>query len=335
MRKYLLAALLAFFLLSCEALPGLKTTRETKAPPPAKERDFGYDETPSTAEMEAAEKARTDALNQRIKEMDRRVPPRPDTVLPPDIHASEKPKETKPEKPVEPKKVEEPAKPAPVARVAASVTGVIEALEARSDLSADEQFQLEVLRALAGSKDRATLVPQLYKGADKPLSPAWHTILTALDSCALGKADETLARLREAEEMLREVSSVRIQSAVFCDRIDGLGNYVPRKSTTFTRGEEALIYFEVADFKCAKKGEQWEYRLSVEAALLDTAGRVAAKLKSENAAQAARSSLSSQFYSLKFAVPNDVYRGDYIVRITATDELKKQLAEESLKIEVK
>ena len=217
------------------------------------------------------------------------------------------------------------------------MTDVIAALESKKQLTAEEQFELDVLRALRRARDRKSLVPELYPRVVKGYGPAWNVILVALATCEGGKADETLSRLREAEKMLRDVSSVRIQSMVFCDRADGFGNYRPRKSTTFARGEWALVYIEIADFKCQKRGNLWEYRLSCEAGLLDLAGRMAKqlKLKTKTGTFTSRSYVAKQFYPLHFQVPADIYAGEYVLRITVTDELKKQFVEERIKMQVK
>jgi hypothetical protein len=81
-----------------------------------------------------------------------------------------------------------------------AVSDVIASLETKGTLTPREQFELDVLHALTKSKDRRALVPMLWPNVEKGYSPAWFVMLNAMDTCAEGKPDETLARLSEAEE---------------------------------------------------------------------------------------------------------------------------------------
>jgi hypothetical protein len=220
----------------------------------------------------------------------------------------------------------------------AEISDVIASLEARAGLlTQEEQFELSVLRALKKSRNRSGLLPELYPKVDRGYRPTWHVLTQALDSCATGNADETLARLREAEAMLVGMSSVRIESPVFCERIDRFGDYKPLKSASFKRGGQVLVYLEVADFEYRKKGALYEYHLSVDASLLPLDGRGEEKLdlNTKTGAFTTRSRIERQYYPLKFRVPEHLYAGDYVLRITITDQLKKQFTEERLEMKIR
>jgi len=310
MKTRLLILLLLVGVVSCDGM-GFMTRGTSTQPEPVAAK-------PVPSREPAAE-----AVVKRIQKMETRVPaptpPAPLPVVPP----------------TDATQTRAPAAPAPTEPP--KLTDLIASLEDRKQLTSDEQFELDVLRALKASRDRKSLVPRLYPDAAKGYEPALNVMVLAMETCEEGKADETLARLREAEGMLLENSSVRIPSAVFCDEAKGFGIYTPRKTTTFARGEWALVYLEIVDFKCQKRGDLWEYRLSCEASLLDLAGRVAKQieLKTKTGTFTTRSYVSRQFYPLHFQVPADVYAGEYVLRVTVTDELKKQFVEERVKMQVR
>ncbi|HUU42403.1 MAG TPA: hypothetical protein VMX57_01400 [Planctomycetota bacterium] len=219
---------------------------------------------------------------------------------------------------------------------------VIGALENKSDRTPAEDFQLEALRAVAASEDRTSLMTRLYGDVRKEYRGIWHVMLSAMDTCAQGKPDETLARLREAEGMLLPRTALRVGSAVFCSdpptggaAIEGIGIYHPRPTTGFTRGEKVLLYLEVADFELRRKGTDFQYNLSREASLLDMAGREAHKFKKEGDTFTVRSPVERTFWPMMFRVPNDVYAGEYVLRLTVTDEFKKQFAEERVRMTIR
>ena len=313
MKTYGFILLLLVFVMSCDGM-GL-TSRGTHSSTPAEPVE------PAPSGEPTAE-----AVVKRIETMEKRIPGTSGTTLPPEVTP-----------PPGSQAHTAPAVTPPTPVQAPGLADLIAGLQRKEQLTGQEQFELDVLRALPRSRDRKSLVPRLYTDVAKGYEPALNVMVLAMETCEEGKADETLARLREAEGMLRENSSIRIPSAVFCDEAKGFGIYTPRKTTTFTRGEWALVYLEIADFKCRKRGEHWEYQLSCEASLLDLAGRVAKtlKLRTKTGTFSTRSYVARQFYPLHFQVPADVYAGEYILRITVTDELKKQFVEQRVKMHIR
>ena len=335
MRMRLILLGLVVCLAACNAQ---QTTRQPLTYPSYPPGDDATAAKPSTpAAPTTSEK---DAVQREIERMDMRLSATGDVQpLPPALP----PERKTPTTPAIP--ATNPASPtADMATPAATVSDVIVALEEKSDLTAEERFELDVLKALKASRDRATLIRHLYPDMAAGYAPTWHVVVAALGTCAAGNADETLARLREAEANLVSKSSVRVESATFCTdpigggaAIEGIGMYHPRKSTTFKRGEKALLYLEVADFETRKRGDLYEYRLSREASLLDLAGREAHKFKKVGDTFKVRTPVDRTFWPMMFRMPGarEIYAGDYILRLTVTDELKKQFAEERVRITIR
>ena len=292
--------------------------------------------TPTAPEPTPEAKPDPDAVKKEIENMDMRLRATQDVQpLPPELRTTDTP-------PRRATSNDAALTPTRVATTSADIRDVIAALETKSDRTPSEQFQLDALKAVTAADDRKSLVAKLYGDVKRDYTATWHVVLAALDTCAAGKPDETLARLREAEGMLRPKTALLVGTPVFCtDRpgggaaIEGIGLYNPRKSTAFARGERALLYLEVADFEVRKKGANYEYRLSREASLLDLAGREAHKFKKEGDVFTVRGQIERTFWPMMFRVPKDVYAGEYVLRVTVTDEFKKQFAEERIRMTVK
>jgi hypothetical protein len=295
-----------------------------------------------------APKPDSEEVNRRIQELAKRMPPSfapPDNatkratpvVKPEPAATAEKPVEPKPAEKAEPKKEEPKAevREAPPAAKPVTVADVVAAMEKRTDLTADEKFQLEVLKSLSTARDRKTLFAAIYPKTAKGRSPGCDALVAALDLCAEGKTEEAFAKVAEAQDAMRGVVPLRVSRPIFCEKILGFGNYEEKGAKTFSRGDPALVYLEVGDFACKKKDEGCQYQLAREATLLDMAGRTVATVEKSDGTYTCKSWLRDLFWPLKFTVPNDIYRGEYVLKISVTDQFKHQIAEERVSFEVK
>ena len=297
--------------------------------------------------LKTPEELRAEEIEKKIAALRRRLPPSDNATRPvggdnvaqalavgPDVMPLPLPK---PEPKPEPKPDPQPKAEAPAHTTATpTVEAVIAALEALPNKPPEQTFRLKALKALAGAKSEQELFARLYPVKDlKDCEQAWHDLVSALEACSRKQPDEALAELRDAERELVKTSSLRMSKPVFTRSILGLGNYEPAATSAFTRGRAVLVYFELADFVCRKKDNEWEYHLAREVVVMDLAGRTAATLANSDKTYTSRSCQRDLFWPLSFNVPKDLYPGEYILRITVTDKLKNQVVEDKLPFEIR
>lgn len=214
-----------------------------------------------------------------------------------------------------------------------SVEQLIVYLESRTPLNERQKRQLALLKAVRAGGDSASVLKAV---ADGSADSTFKELVALTSDYRASDPDKTMKKLRSVEENLRRRSSVSIHSPVFCTTVTGFGNYEAVKRSVFMRGKPALVYFEVRDFVCKEvKAGRFEYHLACQLTILDGAGRVAGKVFKSDRAFFAKSHLRDCHWPITFAIPGDIYAGDYVLKITVTDRLKNQVAEERVKLTLK
>ena len=225
-----------------------------------------------------------------------------------------------------PSTVEAAPAPVPAEKRQPTIEGLIAYLESQQPLSEKQRRQLAVLKALEAGGDSETVLKAV---ADGSADSTFKELVTLTSDYQAGDPDKTMTALRHLEDQLRERSSVSIHSPTFCSKVVGFGNYDAVRTPVFLRGAPALIYFEVADFVCRKsKGEQFEYHLACQLTLLDTTGHSVGKVFNSDRAFHSKSQLRDCHWPITFVLPKTVQPGEYVLKITVTDRLKNQVAEE-------
>jgi len=214
-----------------------------------------------------------------------------------------------------------------------SVEQLIVYLESRAPLNERQTRQLALLKAVRAGGDSESVLKAV---ADGSADSTFKELIALTSAYRAGDPDNTMKKLRSVEEDLRRRSSVSIHSPVFCTTVTGFGNYEAVKNPVFIRGRPALIYFEIRDFVCREvKAGRFEYHLACQLTILDGAGRVAGKVFNSDRAFFSKSHLRDCHWPITFAIPGDIYAGDYVLKLTVTDRLKNQVAEERFKLTVK
>lgn len=214
-----------------------------------------------------------------------------------------------------------------------TVEQLIAYLESRRPLNRTQKRQLALLEAVQAGGDSESVLKAV---ADGSADSTFKELVGLTSAYRASDPDRTVEQLRRVENELRTRSSVSIHSPAFCTKVVGFGNYEPVKNHVFVRGRPALLYFEVRDFVCRPtKGGRYEYHLACQLTLLDRAGRTAGKLFNSDRAFFARSRLRDCHWPITFMMPRDIFAGDYVLKITLTDRLKNQVAEERVALKVR
>lgn len=223
--------------------------------------------------------------------------------------------------------------PVPAAPETPTVERLVAYMQSRQPLSETDRRKLALLKAVQAGADSAAVLKAV---AEDSSDPAFKDIIALASAYRADDPESALQRLRVLEERLRARSPISIGAPTFCTAVTGFGRYQAIDDPVFLRGREALVYMEVRDFMTRKAGkDRWEYHLAQSATILDPAGRVAATLPGTDQVYTCAGDLRDLYWPLHFSVPNDIYAGRYILKITIGDRLKNQVAEERVSFQVK
>lgn len=204
----------------------------------------------------------------------------------------------------------------------------------------DRQVYLRLLYLMAGQQEKA-LLPLV--GASSADQEFWKDTLWALgnyfDRSGIpdesDRATQTVLQLTSAADRLREKAQLEVRNLSFCYRINSFGSYERFEQYEFTPGQAVLLYCEVDNFHSEPDPEGYRTVLSSTIEIVDLQGHQVWQQKFPPTEDLCRKRRHDYFHSYNFHVPEQIYAGHYVLKLTVEDQLAGKVAEGSIKFTIK
>jgi hypothetical protein len=136
--------------------------------------------------------------------------------------------------------------------------------------------------------------------------------------------------LEKAAEPVRALAPLEITRMVFCQRIDGFGDYKPFEGTPTFRaagpgqpGERVHVYAEVRNFKSEPRNGMYVTCLASSAQVIDLEKRVVWGCEFKGEDDRSRTPRQDYFINYRFEIPPCLRPGQYVLSIQVRDALNK------------
>ena len=215
----------------------------------------------------------------------------------------------------------------------ASFLARIEEQEKRAAVNSgnlEEQFRLRVMYVIAG-RDHKALAP--FDGVE---STAEETLLARLRSMIASRSGHQgedphdlykmqLDSIEDLRQILRATPVLGVGRVVFCNEIEGFGQYEPIDPVEFSAGQKSttLIYIEVDSFVSEKTSDgRHKTLLSVITRVKDKSGAVIRRNRFDGIEDLAHQQRRDFFLSIRaFEIPKGMASGEYRLEIEVKDLL--------------
>ena len=138
------------------------------------------------------------------------------------------------------------------------------------------------------------------------------------------RAAETVAQLRAALRLRESRAALQLQHTLFCQRIDGFGDYVPFPENRFEPGQSVLIYTEVKNF-LSETTVDGDFRTVLRSTVTvrqgGEQGRTMLQQDLPAAEDLCRSRRSDYFHSYRIQLPRTLQPGPHVLILEVTDAL--------------
>jgi len=145
-----------------------------------------------------------------------------------------------------------------------------------------------------------------------------------------------IAATELADQLDAKPTSLRIQNAQLCSRVNGFGVYEPFKTSTFLAGVDrpAIIYAEVENFTPRLESDgQYNVRLTQQVVLYNaTDGLAVWRIRPTEITDTSRNRRNDFFVVQLITLPARLGVGKYNLKITLTDEIGQQVDEAEIPI---
>jgi hypothetical protein len=168
------------------------------------------------------------------------------------------------------------------------------------------------------------------------------------DSLAKAPPQELATLTEEVEkvaEPLRALAPLEITKMVFCQQVEGFGNYKPLEGTPTFRaagpgqpGERVRVYAEVRNFKSELRDGMYVTKLASSAQVIDLEKRVVWSCDFAGQDDVSRTPRQDYFINYRFDIPPCLSPGQYVLSIQVHDALdgsKRAAATKSYDFRVK
>jgi hypothetical protein len=210
------------------------------------------------------------------------------------------------------------------------------------DLGAQLDYQLLRFVRQESTPDLAEVAQLSLE--DRELLSALLDGLTNFRNTVRSQANPMLSRkiqpLLEMADRLRSQTELNIPTVALCTRVDSFGVYKPRSARFVAepdRDHEVILYCEVDNFTSIQNAQKmWETRLRQELVLYTDAGQRIWPDKPDLQlfVDQARNRRHDFFIPRKIALPSTLAVGNYLLKMTLTDEQSHRLAEATTPLEI-
>ncbi|MEW4489712.1 hypothetical protein AB1L42_16645 [Thalassoglobus sp. JC818] len=150
------------------------------------------------------------------------------------------------------------------------------------------------------------------------------------------RTSQAISQLRLATSHLEVTARLRLKNVLFCQRIDGFGNYETYLSDRFRAGQRVLIYSEIKNFT-SKMTADGEYSTRIRSLLeiydTTTGNRVDAN-DFPSTEDLSRTQRSDYYHSYRIDFPEHLSAGKYSLKITIVDESTGKQASSDIPFEI-
>jgi hypothetical protein len=208
-----------------------------------------------------------------------------------------------------------------------------QAAEALADDPADpvKQWRLSLLQIAAGRFSEARqLSPAIVREARAVLGPA--VAIAAASKAALsasGEVDGLAEPVEALRRTVRERGDLRITEVALCSRVTTFGVYEPLNTSVFLpfRRNRAVVYIALQNFMSERSGDRFRTLLRLRLELFAADGASLWVQERERIEDDARQRREDFFLAQIIEFPADVGPGDYVLKVTVTDELAQKTNE--------
>ncbi|TWT56961.1 hypothetical protein KOR42_03170 [Thalassoglobus neptunius] len=198
-----------------------------------------------------------------------------------------------------------------------------------SSLSPNELRHHVALRLLMLINGQPELAQEPIPGLSASEQEFWTALFWGLSSYidqenpdVAERTSQAISQLRLATSHLEVTARLRLKNVLFCQRIDGFGNYETYLSDRFRAGQRVLIYAEIKNFT-SKMTSDGEYSTRIRSLLeiydSTTGNRVDAN-DFPSTEDLSRTQRSDYYHSYRIDFPEHLSPGNYSLKITIVDE---------------
>ncbi len=138
------------------------------------------------------------------------------------------------------------------------------------------------------------------------------------------RATQTLNQLTEAVRLLAPQARLDVQTASFCQRINGFGDFDPYEQNHFQPGQAVLIYADIRNFE-SQLTPAGDYRTllksTIEVFERELEGPMVYHHELPKTEDLCRTRRHDYFHSYRIQLPGTLSRGPHVLRLTMRDEL--------------
>lgn len=196
------------------------------------------------------------------------------------------------------------------------------------------QVYLRMLYLMAGMEEKA-LIP--IEGITPAESEFWKNTLWGLSNYLdkesipdlRDRAAETTRQFLNAVHRLSKTASLKVTNLAFCQRIHSFGNFERfpgHPNYEFKAGQPVLLYAEVNNFYSERANKQFRTVLQSTISLLDDQGNQIWEQQFEPTEDFCQSRRRDYFHTYNFKIPQTADTGNYVLKLTVTDQLSKKAA---------
>jgi hypothetical protein len=195
------------------------------------------------------------------------------------------------------------------------------------------------LLLMAGQRDKA-LEPIASLTAEE--QEFWTNLLWAtsnqLDRDSIpndsDRAAQTVEQLNEAVARLRSRANLEVKNLAFCQRIQSFGSYDRFPRYEFAASEPVLLYAEVENYHSEASAQGFRTVLRSTIEILDMQGHQVWKQQFAPTEDRCENYRRDYFHSYNFSMPQRIYAGPYLLKLTIEDQLGGKVAEGSIEFQV-
>ncbi|MFI4874715.1 MAG: hypothetical protein ACIALR_05235 [Blastopirellula sp. JB062] len=144
-----------------------------------------------------------------------------------------------------------------------------------------------------------------------------------------------LRSLQQATSSLSELSPLDLRNVAFVRNVKGFGDFTPFEKTSFTAGEELLVYLEIENLSCKEVDGQYESTWGASYEIFnDTGRRVDARTFPEYKDRCANRRRDLSF-TYRLYLPENIAPGRYRLELSVRDKEIDKFGQASLDFEIK
>jgi hypothetical protein len=201
-----------------------------------------------------------------------------------------------------------------------------------------QHVALRMLYLIASRRPEALqAIPNIPRDEQEFWTQMFWALATTFDDEAMPnstvRAAETVAQLRTAVRLRQSQAALQLEQSLFCQRIDGFGDYVPFRENRFEAGQSVLVYTEVKNF-LSQATDEGDFRTVLRSSVTirqdGMHGRTMFQQDLPPAEDRCQSRRSDYFHSYRIQIPSALDPGPYVLVLDVTDALSGQAGQTTM-----